>query len=336
MKTPRQPYKGLQPYEETDRDNFFGRDAEARILVDKILTNKLTLLFAASGVGKSSLLQAAVMPALRARGKIDLVYHRDWVGDPGFNLKRTIAKMYGQPFPERPGEAAAALPDFVHANLLFGQNSLVVILDQFEEFFNYQRHTPYLQRFVRELADAVQDRDTPTVFVISMREDFALELNAFKAHLSSTFLFENLYRLEKLTLEAATRAVAEPLKQVGLGPVGGIHQRPQPTRSERPGWRAFPGRRAALFGFTLEEGLLEEFISDLSQREASDLDGARFLEGALRYVEPPHLQIVCTQLWEAFSNRASTLALPDGCRISKYGIKFARMKSGKAFIQYLL
>jgi len=44
-----EPYKGLRPYEEQDQENFFGRDAEKHILVDKILTNKLTLLFAASG-----------------------------------------------------------------------------------------------------------------------------------------------------------------------------------------------------------------------------------------------------------------------------------------------
>lgn len=60
------PYKGLRPYEEEDRDNFFGRDEDCRILIDKILANRLTLLFAASGVGKSSLLQAAVLPHLKA------------------------------------------------------------------------------------------------------------------------------------------------------------------------------------------------------------------------------------------------------------------------------
>lgn len=51
-----EPYKGLRSYTEADEDLFFGRDAERAILVDKILADKLTLLFAASGVGKSSLL----------------------------------------------------------------------------------------------------------------------------------------------------------------------------------------------------------------------------------------------------------------------------------------
>lgn len=55
------PYIGLRPYEEADQDKFFGRDMDRQILIDKILTHKLTLLFATSGVGKSSLLQAAVI-----------------------------------------------------------------------------------------------------------------------------------------------------------------------------------------------------------------------------------------------------------------------------------
>jgi predicted amino acid-binding ACT domain protein len=86
------PYRGLQPYTETDEDLFFGRDAEKAILIDKILADKLTLLFAASGVGKSSLLQAAVMPELKRphRENLDVVYYNDWVTPPLQGLTKTI------------------------------------------------------------------------------------------------------------------------------------------------------------------------------------------------------------------------------------------------------
>ncbi|MEZ5479348.1 MAG: hypothetical protein R3E95_18245 [Thiolinea sp.] len=47
------PYPGLRPFREDERGKFFGRDTDTDILIDKILTNRLTLLFAASGVGKS-------------------------------------------------------------------------------------------------------------------------------------------------------------------------------------------------------------------------------------------------------------------------------------------
>ncbi|SDZ75568.1 hypothetical protein SAMN05660964_00148 [Thiothrix caldifontis] len=75
------PYPGLRPYHEDEQDKFFGRDADAEVLIDKVLTNRLTLLFAASGVGKSSLLQAAVIPRLKSPSgeNLDVVYHIDWV-----------------------------------------------------------------------------------------------------------------------------------------------------------------------------------------------------------------------------------------------------------------
>ena len=49
-----EPYKGLRPYEEENRDNFFGWEVEREILIDKLHANKLTLLFAATGMGNDA------------------------------------------------------------------------------------------------------------------------------------------------------------------------------------------------------------------------------------------------------------------------------------------
>ena len=78
------PYPGLRPYREDEKGKFFGRDTDTKILIDKVLTNRLTLLFAASGVGKSSLLQAAVIPHLKSKTgeNLAVVYHIDWVSNP--------------------------------------------------------------------------------------------------------------------------------------------------------------------------------------------------------------------------------------------------------------
>jgi hypothetical protein len=54
------PWPGLSPFREPDQHFFFGRDEEADDLVDRIALNRLTVLFAVSGLGKSSLLQAGV------------------------------------------------------------------------------------------------------------------------------------------------------------------------------------------------------------------------------------------------------------------------------------
>src|SRR5262249_49486648 len=52
------PYKGLERYDEADALFFFGRDADAELVVANVLASRLTLLFGESGVGKSSLLHA--------------------------------------------------------------------------------------------------------------------------------------------------------------------------------------------------------------------------------------------------------------------------------------
>ncbi len=62
------PYKGPESYQVEDAGLFFGRDDEAAQLVAKILSSRLTLLHAQSGAGKTSLLNARVIPNLEARG----------------------------------------------------------------------------------------------------------------------------------------------------------------------------------------------------------------------------------------------------------------------------
>ena len=62
------PYKGPLSYEIEDTDYFFGRDHEADLLTAKILSSRFTLLHAQSGTGKTSLLNARILPALEKQG----------------------------------------------------------------------------------------------------------------------------------------------------------------------------------------------------------------------------------------------------------------------------
>ena len=61
------PYVGLQPYGEEDAVFFFGREAERKILSANLGASRLTVLYAESGVGKSSVLRAGVAAHLRRR-----------------------------------------------------------------------------------------------------------------------------------------------------------------------------------------------------------------------------------------------------------------------------
>ncbi|WP_417914000.1 HEAT repeat domain-containing protein [Candidatus Electronema sp. JM] len=267
-----QPYIGLKPFTEQEKDRFFGRDREISILLDKIRANRLTLLLAASGVGKSSLLQAGIMPVLREDSNIELIYHRDWAASPQA-FKQAVSEHYGEPHKDN-----VSLKNILRACTLFSSGQQIILLDQFEEFFNYQRFRAEFLPFIEELSAAVLDRSLPASFVFSMREDFALELNAFKPYLPG--VFDSYFRLEKLTRDQARLAIEEPLK---------------PT-----GWR-----------FEQQEGgksLLEEVLNDLAKREQERQFGVQELLNLNELpllVEPPHLQIVCQELWQHHRDEAA-------------------------------
>lgn len=290
------PYIGLRPYSEHERGLFFGRDRDCRIFVDMVLANRLTLLFAASGVGKSSLLQAAVLPRIKdpAQENLDAVYCNNWAGDPLRSIRLAAIQsltISGRIAPDSlsPDLCPESLLGFFEILSHFVRQPLVVVLDQFEEFFRYHRASPAFPTYRNQLVELIVDRSVPLSLVLSMREDFALSLNAFKPEIP-TVLFNNYYRLEKLPRSEAEDAIRRPADHVG---------------------------------YCYEPALLTQLIIDLAAREQSR--GAPLSESA-EYVEPPYLQIICSQLFELDRNdpqrmlRLSTYQRMAGARglLSRY------------------
>lgn len=275
------PYPGLRPYHEDEQGKFFGRDVDAEILLDKVLTNRLTLLFAASGVGKSSLLQAAIIPRLKSPTgeNLEVVYHIDWVSEPVSSVRAAVLQALhaSGKLPEgaadETGQTLAELLEFCG---LFVRHPLVLILDQFEEFFRYQRATTSFQPFIEQLTAVITNPQLPVSLVLSMREDFALELNALKSSLP-TFLFDNFFRLERMNLLKAKDAIELPIKELG---------------------------------YTYEEDLLNKLISDLSnQYLISKPSVNNILFGDT--IELPYLQIVCSHLWKTKNSNRKTISHED-------------------------
>ena len=63
----KEPWPGLASYTEEDRNYFAAREIERDELLERVLQHRLTVLYGLSGLGKSSLLQAGLFPALRER-----------------------------------------------------------------------------------------------------------------------------------------------------------------------------------------------------------------------------------------------------------------------------
>lgn len=61
---PRDPFVGPRPFERGDFDIFFGRGREVRELLSLVVAHRVVVLYAVSGAGKTSLLNAGLVPAL--------------------------------------------------------------------------------------------------------------------------------------------------------------------------------------------------------------------------------------------------------------------------------
>jgi WD40 repeat protein len=219
------PYKELDPFEEKDAPYFFGRTQDRDVIVANLLGSRLTLLYGASGVGKSSILRAGVSYSLRQlaqkrreRGApmlavvtFDAWRERD---DPIRALLRAVHKSVGESLGDTQVEPVAetlGLSMALHAWTERLEGTLLVILDQFEEYFLYHPEEKEPEAFSMELARAMNEPGLRVNFLISIREDALARLDRFKGHIPA--LFDNYLRLQHLKREAARQAILGPLEE---------------------------------------------------------------------------------------------------------------------------
>src|SRR6266545_4124484 len=96
------PFPGLVPYEEGDADRFFGRETETRVVTDNLRASPLTILYGASGAGKSSLLRAGVYHTLKSEARAEfaraglvdyvVVVHHTWRNPPAEAIAAAVRR----------------------------------------------------------------------------------------------------------------------------------------------------------------------------------------------------------------------------------------------------
>jgi len=212
------PYRGLQPFTEEDARYFYGRETDTQLISAHLLTTRLTVLFGASGVGKSSLLMAGVAPYLEELGGVLLIIIRDWHHETFFErIKATICEQVWGSGHANEGIGFAALLEKASADT---GKTIAFVFDQFEDYFEYHKlATP----FEAELAIAVNTFDLDVNFLFSLREDSLAALDRLHGRLPD--LWKNSYRLEHLNREMAIEAMKNPLiayreDEKTEGPVG--------------------------------------------------------------------------------------------------------------------
>jgi hypothetical protein len=242
------PWLGLVSFTEETRAYFFGRDEEVAELARRVQRKLLTLLFGQSGLGKTSILRAGLVPRLRGQGYcpiyVRIAYGRE-APEPAEQIKQAILQSA-----QRSGhwtQAGVAAPEESLWEFLHHRDDVLrdasgatliplLIFDQFEEIFTLAQSDEFgrarAARFVAELADLVENRP-PKAFearleeddsaaerfdfarsdyrvLIALREDYLAPLEGLKKDIPS--ISQNRLRLAPMTGTQALAAVLQPGK----------------------------------------------------------------------------------------------------------------------------
>jgi DNA-binding SARP family transcriptional activator len=221
---PRNPYKGLRAFGEQDRVDFHGREALVARLVGRLAevarAGRLLVVVGPSGSGKSSVVRAGLIPALRDGA---LQGSEGWpigVMFPGTGPFRELAAaLQGATGRTLPGSGdhlgqAGDLATVVDEILPAGCPWLVLVIDQFEELFSLVDDPSRRARFLSILGDALAAEDGRLLVVATLRAD------AFDQPLRSP-RFGELVRagvevVTPLDPDELERAIVHPARAVGV------------------------------------------------------------------------------------------------------------------------
>lgn len=279
------PYLGLRSFDVADRHLFHGRERDAATVRALWESSRLVVLYGQSGVGKTSLLRAGVLPLLQEEQAEVLPVGRVSQGSafPTTTMPNHNPYTFALLSSWSQASSPAMLSGVTIAAFLRSRPPrrdrfddpipLYGAIDQFEELFSDLPHrASYREEFIdqlREAADAV-----PRLrLLLSIREDVAARLLPYENRIVA--FGQQRYAVQPLRRSQALAAVTGPLRGTDR---------------------------------TFAPGVAERLVDDLrTSTITNSLGDSRTVQSET--VEPSHLQLVCTALWDA---------LPDDVTVISY------------------
>src|SRR5947209_12248836 len=229
------PFPGLRPFETDEYRLFFGREGQSDALIARLQRSHFLAVVGTSGSGKSSLVRAGLLPALR--GGMMAGAGSGWRiaimrpgHDPVGNLARALAAdgvldEAGGGLPRAEAEAVVeatlrrgslGLAEAARQGRLPEHEELLVVVDQFEELFRFRATRDAASTddeasaFVKLLLEAARQREVPVYVVLTMRSDFLGDCAQFQGLPEA--INDGQYLIPRMTRDERRVAVVGPVR----------------------------------------------------------------------------------------------------------------------------
>jgi tetratricopeptide (TPR) repeat protein len=206
IEVPANPFPGLRPFEYNESHLFFGRDGQVDKMAARLRATRFLAVVGTSGSGKSSLVRAGLLPALRSGIVPGLgAQWRIAIMRPANAPIRKLSEelnapdVFGSDDPENAAlqraitnatlwRGSRGLVESVIQNAMPSNEKLLVLVDQFEELFRFAREARKADdesfdneaaAFVKLLLEAAGQRDVNIYVILTMRSDFLGDCSQF-------------------------------------------------------------------------------------------------------------------------------------------------------------
>src|SRR5687768_4595322 len=216
------PYKGLDVFEEEDAELFFGREKLVEDLVSRVKESRTVFITGPSGSGKSSLVRAGLLHALKngeIKGSNGWLYETMKPGrEPIKELSLAFSRLKSPELADY-FQAHASESDILNRcaeSVLSGKKDqrFVLFVDQFEEVFTQINQEEERLAFLNMLAHAGTVENGRVIVLFAMRSDFISNCATYPA--LNELLSQQFRQIGAMQAEELVAAIALPARHVGL------------------------------------------------------------------------------------------------------------------------
>lgn len=219
----RSPYVGLAAFEEQDRARFFGRERWTTDFVARLRTTRFLLIGGPSGSGKSSLVRAGLVPALKYGSLPD---SENWLyaalkpgREPLEQLALAVARLARTPEAGDYLRKNANKSDSLHSSIESilserREQRAVLLIDQFEEIFTQVTQEHERVAFLNLLTHAATVENGRAILLFTLRSDFVPNCGAYPQ--LNALLNRQFVQVTAMEPDELVSAIARPALDVGL------------------------------------------------------------------------------------------------------------------------